>query len=237
MRYFGGKQKISKPLSEFLNSQLKEGQPFVDAFCGSCNIISKIESNRVRIANDKHKYLIAMWKALQDGWVPPEKLTKSEYIEIKSNMDFKPHLTGFVGFGCSFAGKWLGGYASSEDRNYCKNAYNSTIKKLKTLQDVAFINRDYKDIILPEKSLIYCDIPYKNTTAYNKTLVGDFNHEIFYTWCKGMVAQGHNVLVSEYLQNVPEDAVVVWSHKSKKDIRDKDGVQQPTTEVLFTWDL
>ena len=32
MRYFGGKQRISKPLCNFLNSQLKDNQPFVDLF-------------------------------------------------------------------------------------------------------------------------------------------------------------------------------------------------------------
>ena len=42
MRYCGGKQRISKDISSVLNEQLKEGQPFVDLFCGACNIISKI---------------------------------------------------------------------------------------------------------------------------------------------------------------------------------------------------
>ena len=74
MRYFGGKQRISKPLSIFLNSQLKENQTFVDLFCGSCNIISKIDDNRLRIANDKHKYLIAMWKDVQNGRTFPNKI-------------------------------------------------------------------------------------------------------------------------------------------------------------------
>ena len=46
MRYFGGKQRISKQLSQYLNSQLKDNQPFVDLFCGSCNIISKIDKDR-----------------------------------------------------------------------------------------------------------------------------------------------------------------------------------------------
>lgn len=30
MQYFGGKQRINKPLNKFLNSQLKENQTFVD---------------------------------------------------------------------------------------------------------------------------------------------------------------------------------------------------------------
>ena len=74
MQYFGGKQRISKQLSQYLNSQLKDSQPFVDLFCGSCNIISKIDTDRLRIANDKHKYLISMWKELQNGWQMPDNI-------------------------------------------------------------------------------------------------------------------------------------------------------------------
>jgi len=91
------------------------------------------------------------------------------------------------------------------------------------------------DLELPDGSLVYCDIPYRDTTPYCKSEVGVFDHEDFYTWCKGKIKEGHSVYVSEYLQNVPEDATIVWTHQSKKDIRDKDGIQQPTTEVLFTW--
>ena len=110
MRYFGGKVRIGKDLSLFLNNQLKENQPFVDLFCGSCNIISRIDSNRVRIAIDKHNYLIEMWIALQNGWEMPNEITEEEYQYIKNNKNEKPYLTGFVGFGCSYSGKWFGGY-------------------------------------------------------------------------------------------------------------------------------
>lgn len=109
MQYFGGKQRIAKSLASYLNSILEPNQPFVDLFCGSCNVISKIDSNRRRIANDKHKYLIAMWKELQRGWIPPDTFSKEEYYEVKETPDAKPYLTGFVGFGCSFSGKWWGG--------------------------------------------------------------------------------------------------------------------------------
>jgi DNA adenine methylase len=67
MMYFGGKAKIAKPLAEFLQGQLKEGQVFVDMFCGSCNVVSKIKAD-VRIANDLNKYLVSMWYSLQHGW-------------------------------------------------------------------------------------------------------------------------------------------------------------------------
>ena len=42
MQYFGGKAKIAKELSKELQSRLKEGQAFVDLFCGSCNVVSRI---------------------------------------------------------------------------------------------------------------------------------------------------------------------------------------------------
>ena len=118
MRYFGGKQRISKSLSEYLNLQLKDDQPFVDLFCGSCNIVSKIDEDRLRIANDKHKYLISMWKELQNGWQMPDNIFEEEYKYIKDHKDENPALTGFVGYGLSYSGKWFGGYCrGGKDRN------------------------------------------------------------------------------------------------------------------------
>ncbi len=237
MQYFGGKQRISKALSEVLNNYLSEGQTFVDMFCGSCNITSKIKAVNI-IANDRHYYLISMWTSLQSGWLPPDTISKAQYDAIKLNTNpAESHLRGFVGFGCSFSGKWFGGYAKSGDRNYCLNAKNSVLLKSSKLGAVKFTNHDYKEVELPENSLIYCDIPYRNTTPYCKSEVGVFDHEEFYSWVKDKIREGHSVYVSEYLQNVPDDAIVVWSHQSKKDIRDKHGVQQPTNEVLFTFKL
>ncbi len=236
MRYFGGKQRISKPLSKFLNSQLQENQTFVDLFCGSCNIITKIDSNRLRIANDKHKYLIAMWQELQLGWQPPTNLTKEQYYEVKEKRDEFPYLAGFIGFGCSFAGKWWGGFAGSEERNYCLNAYNSTLNKLKYIEDVKFYNLDYSEVTqyIPKGSLIYCDIPYKDTTQYCKSEVGEFNHEEFYNWVRKF-SKDYEIYISEYKSNVPEDFETVWEFESKQDIRNKNNEQQKTVEILMKY--
>jgi DNA adenine methylase len=229
MQYFGGKARIAKPLAEYLNSQLKEGQPFVDLFCGSCNVISKIDSNRTRITNDLHKELIAMWKHVQEGGELPDNISKAEYETIRDLGE--PWLRGFVGFGCSFAGKFFGGYArGGEDRNYCSNAKNSTLKKMESLEDVVFLNQNYKDVVIPEGSMLYCDIPYKDSTQYS---VGSFNHQEFYKWAEDKSQEGFTVLVSEYKENVPDGWEVVWECSSKKDIRDSEGVQKQTVEVLM----
>ena len=235
MRYFGGIQRISNSLSEYLNSKLKIEQPFVDLFCGSCNIISKIDKDRLRIANDKHKYLISMWKELQNGWQMPNNISEEEYKYIKDHKDENPALTGFVGFGLSYSGKWFGGYCrGGKDRNYCLNAKNSNNKILKNTMDVKFYNLNYDAVPIPNGPLVYCDIPYKNTTSYCKSEVGEFNHEEFYDWVRRN-SDKYDIYVSEYKQNIPDDFTIVWEQNSKKDIRNKNNVREETVEVLIKY--
>ena len=100
MQYMGGKVRISKYLVPVLQERLKDKDTFVDLFCGSCNIISAIKAPN-RIANDLHKELIALHKAVQQGWVPPSSVSELEYKEIKNSNEVPDYLKAFVGFGCS----------------------------------------------------------------------------------------------------------------------------------------
>ena len=52
-----------------------------------------------------------MWKALQQGWEPPDLVTFEDYEYVRAHQDENPALTAFVGFGCTFGAKWFGGYA------------------------------------------------------------------------------------------------------------------------------
>ena len=227
MQYFGGKVRIAGAIVEELQKILRPDQTFVDLFCGSCNTVSKISAKK-RIANDIHKELIALHKAVQNEWIPPDIVSEEDYTKAKTAED---RLKAFVGFGCSFSGKWFGGYArDGSDRNYAKNAKNSLLKKHKTMQDVLFLNLSYEKVNLPNNSLVYCDIPYKNTTGYS---VGSFNHDDFYAWAKEMKEKGQSIVVSEYACNVPLDWQVVFELESKKDIRNKKGIQEKTTEILM----
>lgn len=96
-------------MGEFFNQKLakKNKAAFVDLFCGSCNVVSEVDSQYKRIANDKHKYLISMWEAMQNGWIPPDTCTEEEYNHIRDNLNENEALSGFIGFACSFGGKWL----------------------------------------------------------------------------------------------------------------------------------
>jgi DNA adenine methylase len=228
MRYWGGKVRIAKKLTEFINSELEPNQTFIDMFCGSCNVISKIDSTRVRIANDLHENLILLHKAVQLGVELPDTITEEQYKDLKQSPS--SYLKGFAGFGCSFSGQWFGGYAKdSTNRNYCLNAKNSLLKKHSTLKDVLFTQSSYEVVTTPVGAYIYCDIPYKETTQYS---TGAFNHTEFYEWAEAK-SRTATVRVSEYSKNVPEGWEVVFSTDSKKDIRNGAGVQEKTTEVLI----
>lgn len=81
----------------------------VSLFCGGLSVETKLQSHFSKIiCNDKQEYLISLYKAVQNGWLPPEELTEEEYKYIKNHKDENKALTGFVGFGCSFGGKWFG---------------------------------------------------------------------------------------------------------------------------------
>lgn len=56
----GGKTRIAKEILPLILADRKEGQYFVEPFCGGCNVTDKVSGNR--IANDYNEYLIAMFR-------------------------------------------------------------------------------------------------------------------------------------------------------------------------------
>jgi DNA adenine methylase len=237
MQYLGGKFRISKPLSEFLNQQMTEDDTFVDLFCGSLNITVNVKSKNI-ILNDKHRYLMSMWRKCLEGWIPPTSVTEEEYQQIKQNPNlYDPALVGFVGFACSFSGKWWGGYCrNSRGRNYAKDGSNSILKKIGKLKDKTILplNLDYSEVEIPPNAIVYCDIPYNDSTSYSKKETGIFDHDLFYDWArKTSKEKSCKIFVSEYLKNIPDDLNIVWEYKSKKDIRNKKGELEETIEVLI----
>ena len=234
MRYFGGKARIAKKVAEFLNSQLEEGQAYYEPFCGACNVTQHIDANRARLASDGNRYLIAFWQAVQAGWEPPSEVSEEEYQRVGANREEDLALTAFVGFAGSFGGKFFGGYARGAGRNYLDESKRSTAKKAIGLGGVEFSNLLFEEVQVKPGSLVYCDIPYRGVTGYDKA-AGGFDHDSFYRWGQRLTEEGSSVFVSEYAQNVPEGAAVVWSKASRQDMKSADGKRKETTEVIFTW--
>lgn len=225
MQYLGGKIRISGAVSGYINSRLDPDVSYWEPFCGACGIMSKIDENRDRLASDIHPDLMMMWEALQWGWIPPDHIYAKDYQTLKSAEPSA--LRGFVGFGCSFAGKWFGGYAKSEDRNYASGSNKSLMKKMSGLKGVDFRCGDYREIIF-DSGLIYCDPPYIGTTGY----LDEFDHEVFWDWARER-ARNSVVLVSEY--SAPSDFKCVFSISTKTDIRMKDGSKSERVEKIFEY--
>lgn len=236
MQYLGGKSRIAKPISEIINNELSKGKPkhFVSLFCGSCAVEAQVVGAKSKILNDSHPYLMAMWQKLNNRlWEIPDSISKEQYEYIKNNKDENKALTGFTGFACSFGGKWFGGYAhlkNYEDKNYAKYSKNSLLRKMKTLQGSSFLCMDYRDVFIPDRSVVYCDPPYKNTTKYSNSSI--FNHEEFWEYIR-KISKYSKVFISEYV--APSDFVEIWSkpQTTKLDARVKENIFV-SMDKLFT---
>lgn len=250
MQYQGGKSRISKQISEVIENEVLRWQEqnsevnscgyrereresncdtLVSLFCGSCSIESKVNIPN-KICNDKHPYLIAMWQGLQNGWRPPTRITIEEYEHIRENKDENPALTGFVGFGCSFGGKWFGGLARNKrGNNYCARAERSLLKDFEGLKNATFTCLDYKDVLIPDNAIVYADPPYKNTTGYS---LGEFDHDEFWEYMR-KISKDHIVLISE--QTAPDDFEIVWEKEQKRALDANKDNMFTITERLYKW--
>jgi DNA adenine methylase len=228
MRYVGSKGRHAKDIVPILESHWSDHKFYIEPFVGGGNLFCKVSLPN-KIGFDADKYPIALLKAIRDGWVPPENISEEEYYSVKSNKDsFADHYVAFVGFCCSFSGKFFGGYARDRNNtNYAAVGSRSLLRQSCGLSGANLAVRRYEEMgYIPSKSLIYCDPPYKGTQGYTNSI----DHEHFWSWCRGLVKGGHTVFVSEY--EAPNYAKVVWS-KSVGSTLDHKNRGKTNTEKLF----
>jgi len=207
MKYMGSKNRIAK---EILPIMLKERgeRTWIEPFVGGANIIDKVQGNR--IGNDNQEYVIALYKALQNGYTPPKEVTSDFFFEVENNKDKYPkELVGYLGTQLTFGCEWWGSFRrdNTGKRKYDLEAYNNVIKQQPNLIGIEFNCVDYRDLEIPSNSLIYCDPPYRGVRKY----VGNvrFDSDVFWEVCRNWSKQGHIVFVSEY--EAPTDFECVWS--------------------------
>ena len=126
-----------------------------------------------------------------------------------------------------------------EIRLDCSNKFKliESIDRLKRLQNLERLNRfknvcsdnitclnlSYEQVEIPKNSVIYCDIPYKNTAKY----LSDFDHEKFYEWASN---QKQKIYISEY--EMPDNFIEI-SHFEKKCSLSATNNSKQTIEKLF----
>lgn len=236
MKYLGGKTRIAKEILPLILADRKEGQYFVEPFCGGCNVTDNVSGNR--IANDSNEYLIAMFVGLLSGKNYPEQISPELYNDVKScfragSNKYDPDFMGWVGFMASYRGTFFRGYSGSivtakgETRDYISEAVRGIAKQIPKLHGVDFRSGDYKNLQIPEESIIYCDPPYMGTTEYTCSL----NPDEFWQWCRERVYDGHKVYISEY--QAPDDFITIWKKPLQNNMSSD---KRKATEKLFIYE-
>ncbi len=241
MKYMGSKRRLAKHIAPIIQGFIESSQAktYIEPFVGGANMMEHIECE-YRIGTDSHPYLIALLKAVQGGWCPPKFVTETQYHLIKNHPDGYPdELVGFVGFGCSYSGKWWGGYARNirkdapnaevlnrTTRNYCDESRRNILKQFNAIQGVNFHCQSYLETFRHKNAVIYCDPPYQGATAYKTK----FSHPEFWNWCR-LQAVDNTVLVSEYV--APSFCTdLIWQKEITSSLR-KDTGGKKGVEKLF----
>ena len=95
---------------------------------------------------------------------------------------------------------------------------------------VEFYSGSYDELVIPKRSIVYCDIPYKATKKYDVSK--NFDYESFYIWCMEMARRGHKVFISEY--QMPQEFRCVWEKEITNSINPN--ITKRPVERLFTID-
>lgn len=150
MKYMGSKARFANELLPIILKDRKEGQWYVEPFCGGCNMIDKVTGNRM--ACDNNPFLIAMWDGLVNKkFIPKTYIDKEYYSQMrdKYNKDKRGQRLslsemaeiGWVGFMASYNGRFFdGGYSGhnvkirggAERLHFRRNKkYRKTTSKIK----------------------------------------------------------------------------------------------------------
>jgi DNA adenine methylase len=128
------------------------------------------------MANDLHPELIAFWNAYVHFGFELPYISEDFYNAVKRDRSLASKaLQGYMGFNFGFGGKYFDSFTGSRTQLYYNHhvlqpgdmekirntrALKHMSKQLPKLQGVEFKCQDYRDLIIPDNSIIYCDPPY-----------------------------------------------------------------------------
>lgn len=240
MKYMGSKSRIKKYIVPIIQDIIDKNEIklYIEPMVGGANIIDNIKCD-IKVGNDISTPLIALWQHLQktNGLDLPDDVTREHYNDVRQNKNtgkYPMWYVGAIGFLSSFNGKYFeGGYAkptldksNGRIRNFYDESKRNILNQLPNVKDVIFTNEDYRDMSKTKNAVIYCDIPYENTTSYQSC--NNFNHNQFWDWCRD-ISKDNIVLVSEL--NAPEDFVCIWKRNVLRSLNSKN--KNRAVEKLF----
>ena len=209
--YSGGKQRIGKKIANCIQDFVKDEKiiGYCEPFCGMLSIYHHMVNKDIDyLAGDLSENIVLFWKAVQNGWEPPTKVSEEEYNFYKKSKNSA--MKCFVGHQYGFSGSFFGGYAPKYGKTIDSNSACNRIQKIKDkINNVKFTCDSYDSFSGLEGYIIYCDPPYNNTKCwYGKT----FDNDKFWQWCRNMSMKNF-VFISEY--NAPNDFTSIWQKTNK----------------------
>ena len=210
--YKGSKNSIAEKIINFL----PEAECFVDLFAGGCAMTHcAMESGKYKrfIINDVESDITQLFvDAVNEKYKNEDRWISRECFEMFKDTD--PYIRYIWSFGNNGRDYMYGKEieplkAILHQLFYSKSPHEAmliwkkfvrawtkkpqsleSLERLQSLQSLERYADDYQSIEIPENSVIYCDIPYKETNKYNT----NFDHDRFYKWAK----EQKNIYISEY---------------------------------------
>ncbi len=255
-RYCGGKQKIAKKIHEYIldiedKIRGNHSDPYFEPFCGMMSVglefaedeeekdesedenesedqeddISNEDFRKI-IVCDANPDIVAFWKEIKEGWLPPESLrniTEENYnkYKISNKASAKKAFVGSVfSFGGTYYGSFRGLYQSRNQtiRDY-ENGYNR-IEDIQPLLDYITIlkaqpynSTSITSMVSKGGYTIYCDPPYERSLGRGANpYISTFNSlefwEVMRKW-----SENNLVFISEDQSSPPVDFICVWNTK------------------------
>lgn len=236
MQYLGGKYRLGKHIGKLVQRALDvkgaDSRVFYEPFVGACNIIPHLDADEY-YCSDLNPYIIALWQALQNGWEPPTSVTPEDHQYAKANMDsLPPEYVAFVGFACSFAGTFFGGYARNRrGDDYAKAGRDGLLRKIEKMGSkfytIKFSVSDYRCVDYKPESVAYFDPPYRGRRGYK---VGAFDSDELWRFTRTLNSRGVVTLTSEY--TLDEGYIDVLNRAYVTGVRDKQNKTIPVIERL-----
>lgn len=210
-QYFGGKIRLGNEISRCIKKKELEVLGHNDAiyfepFLGMAGVFRHMAKgcNREAIGCDSHYDLMLMWEAVSKGWIPPSEVSRSTHEEMKTRSPSA--LRGFIGFGCSYMGKFYSGFTETSFKSY--NQIVSVSELFRSRHVIFLDHADYKSHD-PHHMTIYCDPPYQESRSSNdesKCFRG-FDHSGFWETMRKWSID-NLVFISE--TSAPSDFCCIW---------------------------
>lgn len=222
IRFIGSKGKCGE-IARIVNDLMPPNGTYWEPFVGAGKIMQGVRAAH-RYGSDIDCHIIDLLTSIQRGWEPPSRVSEDDYKYWKKacRQGARDPLIGFIGYACSFGGRFFEGYARSKqaDVNFAASARRSLLRQKPFLQDVLWWRGDYSNYrdeqLVDRPDLIYMDPPYAGTKPCGSVKT-QFDSTAFWKWAT-QKAKHSIVLVSEYTCPV-KHAVVVWEKSVSAGIR------------------